>query len=65
MGTKTTSRLNLVDLTCPHCKKLNSVAITKNPSETNSGVWEVHCAYCGKAWHARLSGPVTAGPFPK
>ncbi len=58
----------LVDLTCPHCKKKNSVAIT--PMSGASGASdaaraEIKCAYCKQPWEQVLPGAVMAGPFPK
>ena len=56
----------LIDLTCPHCNKGNLVAVDAH-SATGSGAGPktVHCAHCSHSWEAPLSGPVTAGPFPK
>lgn len=56
----------LVDLTCPSCNKGNLVAIDAHPGgDTAPGPKTLRCAHCDQAWEAPLSGPVTAGPFPK
>src|SRR6266568_3655792 len=55
----------LVDLTCPHCHKNNSVAVDAHSGASNAGPQEVQCAHCKQVWAPVLSGPVLAGPFPK
>src|SRR6266704_965811 len=55
----------LVDLTCPHCHKNNSVAVDAHSGASNAGPREVQCAHCKQVWAPVLSGPVLAGPFPK
>jgi len=55
----------LVDLTCPHCRKKNSVALDTHSGAKNAAAYEVHCAHCKQAWEPVLSGPIMAGPFPK
>jgi diguanylate cyclase (GGDEF)-like protein len=55
----------LVDLTCPHCHKKNSVAVDTHSGASNPAAREVHCAHCKQAWEPVLSGPIVAGPFPK
>lgn len=55
----------LVDLTCPHCHKKNSVALDTHSGTSNAGAREVKCAHCKEAWSPVLSGPIMAGPFPK
>jgi GGDEF domain-containing protein len=55
----------LVDVTCPHCRKQNSVAVEAHPGASNDERREVQCAYCKKGWQPALSGTVMAGPFPK
>ena len=56
----------LVDLKCPACKKWNLVAIdARAGSEEDSALKPVQCAHCNQTWDAALSGPITAGPFPK
>jgi diguanylate cyclase (GGDEF)-like protein/predicted Zn finger-like uncharacterized protein len=55
----------LVDVTCPHCHKKNSVAVDTHSGVNNAGLQEVRCAHCKKAWEPLLSGPIMAGPFPK
>jgi hypothetical protein len=55
----------LLDLTCPHCHKMNLLAVV--PAEGASGYVEhaVECAHCKKTWQPSLPGSVIAGPFPK
>ena len=55
----------LVDLTCPHCHKKNSVAVDTHSGASNAAAREVQCAHCKQAWKPVLSGPIMAGPFPK
>ena len=55
----------LVDLTCPHCNRKNSVAVDTQPGASRAEQQEVECAHCKKSWQAALFGPVLAGPFPK
>src|SRR6266699_2704863 len=55
----------LVDLTCPHCNRNNSVAVDAHSGASNAGPREVQCAHCKQVWAPVLSGPVLAGPFPK
>jgi diguanylate cyclase (GGDEF)-like protein len=55
----------LVDLTCPHCRKKNSVALDTHSGTSNAAAREVQCAHCKQSWEPVLSGPIMAGPFPK
>src|SRR6266851_2371437 len=55
----------LVDLTCPHCHKKNSVALDTHSGTSNAAAREVKCAHCKQPWKPMLSGPIMAGPFPK
>jgi diguanylate cyclase (GGDEF)-like protein len=55
----------LVDLTCPHCQKKNSVAVDARSAASHSAPWNVQCAHCKLDWEPMLSGPIMAGPFPK
>jgi len=55
----------LVDLTCPHCQKKNSVAVDTHSGASNAAAREVQCAHCKQAWKARPLRPIMAGPFPK
>jgi diguanylate cyclase (GGDEF)-like protein len=55
----------LVDLTCPHCHKRNSVALDTHSGTSNAAAREVKCAHCKEVWSPVLSGPIMAGPFPK
>src|SRR5713101_4228589 len=55
----------LVDLTCPHCRKKNSVALDTHSGANDAAAREVLCAHCKQPWEPVLSGPFMAGPFPK
>lgn len=55
----------LVDLTCPHCQKMNSFAVIQDAGPSQALHEEVLCAYCKKAWQPVIPGPIMAGPFPK
>jgi diguanylate cyclase (GGDEF)-like protein len=55
----------LVDLTCPHCHKKNSIALDTRSGANDAAAREVQCAHCKQAWEPVLSGPIKAGPFPK
>jgi diguanylate cyclase (GGDEF)-like protein len=55
----------LVDLTCPHCRKKNSVALDTRSGANDAAAREVQCAHCKQTWQPVLSGPIKAGPFPK
>ena len=55
----------LVDLSCPYCRKKNSVALDTHCGANEAAAREVHCAHCKRAWEPVLSGPIVAGPFPK
>jgi diguanylate cyclase (GGDEF)-like protein len=55
----------LVDLTCPHCNRKNSVAVDTQSGASAPAQQEVQCAHCKQPWDALLFGPVLAGPFPK
>ena len=55
----------MVDLTCPHCQKMNSFAVIQNSGAGNTSRNEVRCAHCKEAWAALMPGPIMAGPFPK
>ena len=55
----------LVDLTCPHCQKLNAFAVIHDPGPSQARHEAVHCAHCKKSWEPVIPGPVMAGPFPK
>jgi diguanylate cyclase (GGDEF)-like protein len=65
METKRAPLHVLVDITCPHCSKKNSVAVDARSDARNAGREEVRCAHCKKSWEPALSGPIMAGPFPK
>jgi diguanylate cyclase (GGDEF)-like protein len=65
MGTKPAPLHVLVDITCPHCGKKNSVAVDVHSDARDAGRKEVRCAHCEKTWEPSLSGPIMAGPFPK
>src|SRR5712671_2659907 len=55
----------LVDLTCPHCRKGNLVAVDTHPDGSDPGQQEVICAHCNQVWEPPLPGPLVSGPFPK
>ncbi|HET8921943.1 MAG TPA: diguanylate cyclase [Candidatus Acidoferrum sp.] len=55
----------LVDVTCAHCHKKNSVAVDAHSQAGDAGPHEVQCAHCKETWKPALSGPILAGPFPK
>lgn len=55
----------LVDLTCPHCHKQNSVAVDTHSGTSIATAREAQCAHCKQTWEPVLSGPIIAGPFPK
>jgi diguanylate cyclase (GGDEF)-like protein len=64
-GTNLTPLHVMVDLTCPHCQKGNSVAVDMLSGASKASRREVQCAHCKQAWEPLLSGPIMAGPFPK
>jgi diguanylate cyclase (GGDEF)-like protein len=55
----------MVDLTCPHCHKQNSVAVETHSGASSAAAREARCAHCKQVWEPMLSGPIMAGPFPK
>jgi diguanylate cyclase (GGDEF)-like protein len=55
----------LVDLTCPRCRKQNSIAVDTHSGTSDAAHREVQCAHCKQSWEPLLSGPIMAGPFPK
>jgi len=55
----------MVDLSCPHCQKMNSFAVIQNSGASNTARHEVRCAHCKEAWAPLMPGPIMAGPFPK
>jgi diguanylate cyclase (GGDEF)-like protein len=55
----------MVDVTCPHCQKKNSVALNAHSTPTHANPWKVQCAHCKLEWEPLLPGPIMAGPFPK
>src|SRR6267154_2488711 len=52
----------LVDLTCPQCRKKNSVALETHSGAKEAAAREVQCAHCRHSWEPVLSGPIVAGP---
>src|SRR5882762_1543572 len=40
----------MVDLTCPHCQKMNSFAVIQNSGAGNTSRHEVRCAHCKEVW---------------
>src|SRR6266699_2652492 len=65
METKPAPLRVMVDLTCPHCQKMNSFAVIQNSGAGNTSRNEVRCAHCKEAWAPLMPGPIMAGPFPK
>jgi hypothetical protein len=55
----------LLDLTCPHCDKMNLVAVVPAPGPATYVERAVECAHCKKLWQEPLPGAIMAGPFPK
>src|ERR1700747_3282758 len=52
MSTNPASPHILVDLTCPRCKRKNSVAIKLGVSDVERV--EIKCAYCKQSWEQEL-----------
>src|SRR6266567_5226615 len=46
METKPAPLRVMVDLTCPHCQKMNSFAVIQNSGAGNTSRNEVRCAHC-------------------
>src|SRR6266699_2416643 len=65
METKPAPLRVMVDLTYPHCQKMNSFAVIQNSGAGNTSRNEVRCAHCKEAWAPLMPGPIMAGPFPK
>jgi hypothetical protein len=65
MGTTPAQDHVLLDLTCPHCHKMNLLAVVPAPGATSYVERAVECAHCKKTWEASIPGTVMAGPFPK
>ena len=65
MGIAPTQHHILLDLTCPHCQRMNLLAVV--PASGASGYVEcaVECAHCKETWEASIAGTVVGGPFPK
>jgi phage FluMu protein Com len=65
MGIAPTQHHILLDLTCPHCQRMNLLAVV--PASGASGYVEcaVECAHCKETWEASIPGTVVGGPFPK
>ena len=55
----------LVDLTCPHCQRMNAFAVIHDAGPSQARHEAVLCAHCKKSWEPVIPGPVMAGPFPK
>src|SRR5260370_23588245 len=64
MGTIPTQH-HLLDLICPHCQKMNLIAVVLAQGASSYCERVVECAHCKKVWKPSLPGPVIAGPFPK
>jgi len=54
-----------IELTCLHCQRKNSVAITPMSEGNVACRTELKSAYCKQPWVPELPGTVMAGPFPK
>lgn len=55
----------LLDLTCPHCQRMNLLAVVPGSGANSYVECAVECAHCKRSWEPSLPGPVMAGPFPK
>jgi hypothetical protein len=55
----------LLDLTCPHCQRINLLAVVPAQDASSYVKCAVECAHCKKTWEPSLPGPVMSGPFPK
>jgi hypothetical protein len=55
----------LLDLTCPHCHKMNLLAVVPTLGASTYVERAVECAHCKKTWEASIPGTVVGGPFPK
>lgn len=55
----------LIDLTCPHCQRMNAFAVIRDAGPNQALHEIVLCAHCKKSWKPVIPGPVMAGPFPK
>jgi hypothetical protein len=55
----------LLNLTCPHCHKMNLLAVVPTPGANTYVERAVECAHCKKTWETSVPGTVVGGPFPK
>jgi hypothetical protein len=55
----------LLDLTCPHCQRMNLLAVVPASGASSYVERAVECAHCKKVWEASILGTVVGGPFPK
>jgi hypothetical protein len=55
----------LLDLTCPHCQRMNLLAVVPAQDAISYVESAVECAHCKKTWEVSIPGTVVAGPFPK
>jgi phage FluMu protein Com len=55
----------LLDLTCPHCKRMNLLAVVPAPGASSYVERAIECAHCKKVWEPSRPGPIMSGPFPK
>src|SRR5215469_14358712 len=56
---------SLVDFTCPHCQRMNAIAVIHDDRPGKARQEKVFCAHCKKSWELITPGPVMAGPFAK
>jgi hypothetical protein len=48
----------LLDLTCPHCHKMNLLAVVSAQGASSYSEHAVECAHCKKIWERLLPGPI-------
>jgi hypothetical protein len=65
MGIAPTQPHILLDLTCPHCQRMNLLAVVPTQDASSYVERTIECAHCKKTWEASIPGTVVAGPFPK
>src|SRR5580692_3462125 len=51
----------LLDLTCPHCHRMNLLAVVPAPGATSYVECAAECAHCKKTWEASIPGTVVGG----
>ena len=65
METVSAARHILIDLACPHCHKMNLLAVVPALGANGHSERDVECAHCKRTWQASLPGAIMAGPFPR